>query len=255
MRAALGRFAGAIGARDGVVKARDRLVDLLTGDSRNPVTVRRNLRDDRHLRLLLRFGMHPSSNFLDVGANRGFFLKGIERVAPLGHHVAYEPLPHLCAELARRFPGVEVRQRALSDHEGDLPFVQVLDKGFQGLSRFAEGGSDGSFPLEGLHTQTITVRTERLDDHVPEGWLPDFVKIDVEGSEMAVLRGAMQTLRKAKPVIAFEHAYHGDVSGELYELLCDEIGLRLFDLDGHGPLDRSQFFEELGSRWNWVADL
>ncbi len=255
MREGLGRFADAIGARDAIVKGRDRLVDLLTGESRNPATVRRNQRDDRHLRLLLRFGMHPSSNFLDVGANRGLFLKGIERIAPLGHHVAYEPLPHLCAELVRRFPAVEVRQRALSDHEGELPFVQVLDKGYQGLSRFAQSGSDVSFPLDGLHTEIITVRTERLDDHLPEGWLPDFVKIDVEGSEMAVLRGAVQTFRKAKPVIAFEHAHHGEASGEIYELLCDEIGLRLFDLDGHGPLDRSQFLEELRSRWNWVAHL
>ena len=80
------------------------------------------------------------------------------------------------------------------------------------------------------------VTTECLDNHLPDKWLPDFVKIDVEGAERLVLRGAIDTLCRAKPVVAFVHAWHKDASEEIYSLLCDDVGLRIFDMDGHGPL-------------------
>ena len=56
-------------------------------------------------------------------------------------------------------------------------------------------------------TETITVTVERLDDRLPEGWLPDFVKVDIEGAEPLAFEGAIRTLRKAKPVVAFEHGW------------------------------------------------
>ena len=79
------------------------MIGLLTGSHAN-ADVRRNSKDDFHLKLLLRFGLRPTSNYLDVGANQGHFLKGIQAVAPLGHHIAYEPLPHLCIKLSQQFP-------------------------------------------------------------------------------------------------------------------------------------------------------
>ena len=58
-----------------------------------------------------------------------------------------------------------------------------------------------------IPSKPITVRTERLDDNLPDGWLPDFVKIDVEGAERLVFEGAMRTFRLVKPTIAFEHGW------------------------------------------------
>ncbi len=229
---------------------RDRLVDLLQGEHGDPVA-RRNRRDDYHLKLLLRFGLRADSNCLEVGANQGIFLRDIRRVAPDGHHIAYEPLPLMSQKLAREFPGIEVRQRALSDVDGQKEFVHVLDSGYQGLSGLAEH-LPGRWP-EGVRTETITVTTERLDAHRPEGWLPDFVKIDVEGAELHVLRGAVDTLRQAKPVVAFEHGLSSGASEELFDLLCRDVGLRLFNMEGIGPLDLSGFLEQLSDHWNWVA--
>ncbi len=188
-----------------------------------------------------------------MGANQGHFLQGISSLAPLGHHVAYEPLPHLCVKLAQRFPAVEIRQAALSDRDGEFPFTHVLGAGNQGYSNLVDGGLKvPAYPAE-LETKTIMVRTERLDDHLPDGWLPQFIKIDVEGAERLVFRGAMDTLRRAKPVIAFEHLWDPEGSEEIYGLISDDVGLRIFDMDGNGPLDRSQFFDGLATRWNWVA--
>ncbi len=252
MRAQLGRAADAIGARDQLQRARDHLVDLLIGDHAT-ARVRRNRTDDINLKLLLRFGMHPTSNYLDVGANQGHFLQGVQELAPLGHHIAYEPIPNLCVKLAQRFPSVEIRQAALSDREGEAEFTHVLGPGNQGYSTLVPGGLKERTCSGDLETQTILVRIERLDDHLPDSWLPQFMKIDVEGAERMVFKGAMNTLRRAKPVIAFEHGWDTEGSEEIYSLICDDAGLRIFDMDGKGPLDRLQFFEELGTRWNWVA--
>jgi FkbM family methyltransferase len=254
VREQIGQVADALGVRAPLLRTRDHLVDLLTGNHAS-VGVRRNRRDDFHLKLLLRFGLRPSSNYLDVGANQGYFLQGVQALAPLGHHIAYEPLPNLCAQLSERFPEVEVRQAALSDRDGEFPFIHVLGAGNQGYSNLVEGGQKTPAYPSDLGTETIMVRTERLDDHVPEGWLPQIVKIDVEGAERRVLRGAMDTLRRAQPVIAFEHVWDPEGSEEIFGLIVDDLGLRIFDMDGNGPLGRAQFFEGLTRGWNWVAHL
>jgi FkbM family methyltransferase len=252
MRRELLKAADSLGIRPGLARARDGLVAALTGGNANALH-RRNHLDDAHLKLLLSFLLAPESSCLDVGAHKGIFLTHFVRLAPRGHHIAYEPLPHLAAELAERFPSIEVRRAALSDHEGESTFVHVKDQpAYSGLRR---GTS-----TDGHDTESIDVTTERLDDHVPPGWLPTFVKIDVEGAEGLVLSGAMDTLRRARPVLAFEHGWgggeaHGVTDDDMYRMVCGDIGLRLFDLDGGGPLDRSQFRDALasGHRWNWVA--
>jgi FkbM family methyltransferase len=160
-------------------------------------------------------------------------------------------VPHLVEQLTDEFPGVEVRPVALSDRDGAATYIEFLDKGFVSLSGLAEQLNPETVSLR-RHTAT-TIRTERFDDHVPDGWLPDVVKIDVEGAELQVLEGAVLTLRKAKPLVAFEHGQlHGN-SDALFTLLCEDVGLRLFNMDGEGPLDRSAFIDQLASRWNWVA--
>ena len=80
------------------------------------------------------------------------------------------------------------------------------------------------------------------------------MKIDVEGAELLVLEGALETLREARCVVAVEHVWHEQQSGELYNLLSGELRLRAFDMDGRGPLTRSEFLEssEKGDRWNWI---
>jgi FkbM family methyltransferase len=239
-----------VGVRGVMARARDRTVDLLTGSTGTPQE-RQDRLDNAHLCLLLKLCLHCDSNCLDVGANAGTFLAEIFEVAPLGRHIAYEPLPHLCAQLRRRFPQLDLRQRALSNKEGEASFLRVLDPDLVGYSGF----SIRNLPRD-VQTESLTVVTERLDVAVPAGWLPDFVKVDVEGAELEVFEGAMDVLRRAKPIIAFEHGWHLDdlgASAELYKRLCTDIGLRLFDMDGNGPLEKSAFLDGLNSRWNWVA--
>jgi FkbM family methyltransferase len=250
-RKKLTALADSLGARTAMANGRDHLVDLLNGDHGGSIA-RRNELDDRHLILLLSFGLRPTSNCLDVGAHRGLFLEHFVRLAPLGRHIAYEPLPGLCAKLVQRFPEMDVRQRALSNQNGESSFVHVLEQ--EALSGLRERNY-----RRPVTTETITVAVDRLDDHLPDGWLPDFVKMDIEGAEPLALEGALRTLRQAKPVVAFEHGRNGSEDfgvsdDDLHKLLCKDVGLRLFDMDGNGPCDLAQFCDAMdGGRWNWVA--
>jgi hypothetical protein len=82
----------------------------------------------------------------------------------------------------------------------------------------------------------------RLDDVVD---VADAVKIDVEGAELGVLRGARRLLAEAKPLVIFEHAHvHADHFGVAPADVWDAFaGLRLgvFSLDGRGPHSRHDF--------------
>ena len=241
----------ALGVRRRVSNYRDQLLRRLTGDHSTTVEGRNQI-DDDHLRLILALGVPRDANCLDVGANQGLFLRDFRRVAPDGRHIAYEPVPHLATRLAQQYPEMDIRQRALSNIDGTSTFLHVVDPEREGYSGLAEGWAQRDVP-----TESIMVRTERLDDHLPDGWLPHFVKIDVEGAERLVLEGAMRTFSIAKPIIAFEHGWHGaedrERSEPVYRIICEDIGLRLFDMDGNGPLGLSDFFDGLRTRWNWVA--
>jgi FkbM family methyltransferase len=218
-----------------------------------PAGVRQDQRDTADLRRLVAYLLARDTACVDVGAHRGDLLADIVRVAPDGRHTAYEPLPELAAELRAAFPSVDVRQAALSDRAEEREFVRVVDN--PGWSGFRERPSPGLG-----RTERFRVTTERLDDALSARIRPGFVKIDVEGAEREVLAGALGTLREHRPVVAFEHGlgsadYYGTGPDDIWDLLCEQAGLRIFDLDGRGPLSVADFrghFRER-TRVNFVA--
>lgn len=212
---------------------------------------RRGYVDDEHTVLLMALGLPAGSCCVDVGANAGTVLDDIVRLFPDGPHLAFEPLPELAAELSERFPTVDVRNVALSDHTGTATFNRVVNApGHSGLGTF--DGSHG--PVERFDVPVMT-----LDEALPDGFVPAFVKVDVEGSEEQVFRGMLDTLRRHRPLVVFEHGDHAarfaTTSEAIHDLLCADAGLRLFDIDGHGPFDRAGFRQRVaeGGLWTWVA--
>ena len=158
----------------------------------------RDRRDLEHLRVGLAFSLPATANCIDVGAHTGQVLRDIVRIAPLGRHIAYEPLPHLCAELRREFPAVEIRNVALSRTSAESPFIFVAsDPGYSGLR-------ERTYPRP-EQLETIQVTTERLDDSLDPGYVPAFIKVDVEGAEKWVFEGALETISRHKPIVFFEH--------------------------------------------------
>jgi FkbM family methyltransferase len=217
-----------------------------------PAHVRRDRADHARLQSLLAEVLRPDSNALDVGCHEGAVLFEIVRLAPAGRHIAWEPLPDLCARTAARFPSVDVRCAALSDRAGEREFVHVTS--LPGWSGFRVRPYPGE-----QRTETIRVRTERLDDALPEGLAPALVKIDVEGAELEVLRGGIETITRHRPVVVFEHGagsadHYGTAPADVWELL-DAAGLRVSALDGAGPFTLAEFEDEFAraERVNFVA--
>ena len=214
---------------------------------------RRELRDEHALNIVLCAVLREDSNAIDVGANQGAVLEEILRVAPQGQHMAFEPIPDLNEALVKRFPGVEVRQVALSDSSGTAEFSHVQDapaySGLRERSDLPEG-------VGGV--RQLQVRTERLDEALPEDYVPTLLKIDVEGAELGVLQGAAETLERHRPFILFEHGAGGaDLYGahpnQVFDLL-DAVGMRIFDLDGSGPYSRERFEQTFTEPiWNFLA--
>lgn len=209
----------------------------------------RNERDDRHLIAMLPSILREDSNAIDVGAHRGGILREIVRVAPNGHHVAIEPLPVFAERLTSAFPSVTVHAAAAAERAGSSQFQWVeLAPEYSGLLRRSDVTSQ---PV------TINVPVVRIDDVAPER--PAYIKIDVEGGEEGVLRGAQETLARYRPVVSFEHgtpgfSVYGTTPEAVYALLT-EPGLRVFDMDGAGPFSLDEFVEivAVGERFNFLA--
>jgi FkbM family methyltransferase len=218
-----------------------------------PAHVRADIRDNERLVSVLEEMLEPSSDCVDVGAHEGKVLREMVRLAPNGRHVAWEPLPAFARRLRDEFPSVEVREAALSDRAGERAFAHMLD----------EPGWSGFVPRPtpaGSAVATITVRCERLDDVLPDGVRPALIKVDVEGAEEQVLLGAIDTLRRHRPVVVFEHGagsadHYGTTPDGIHHLFTGRLGYRIFGLDSDGPYTADRFREVFtsGERVNFVA--
>jgi FkbM family methyltransferase len=188
--------------------------------------------------------------YVDVGANRGQLLADAVRFAPRARHVAFEPIPALAAELARAFPQVDCRQRALgaSVQEARFCHFTTLD-GWSGLRRNPAVSDAQGRP------QYITVAVSTLDRELSE-LEPRVVKIDVEGAELAVLEGGRSLLERVRPLVIFEHVssasalYEAPPAGP-FELLS-ELGYEIYSATGAGPITQEAFTESDGVV-NWIA--
>lgn len=184
--------------------------------------------------------LRPDSNAIDVGAHLGSMLSRMRALAPRGSHIAVEAAPYKAAWLTARYRGVRVIQAALGDREGEVEFHLDLD---------SPGESSINDNNLGHRVERVRVPLRRLDDLVPREHRVDFIKVDVEGAELDVLRGAAGLLRASRPVVLFESTKScmerfGRTPGETFEFLAS-IGYGVRYLDGHlagGPVLTAEEF-------------
>ena len=207
----------------------------------------------------------PDSNCIDIGAATGDLLRFMYVLAPNGKHHAFEPIPFQASELRLRFPKVQLHELALSDESAEVEFFVVKDDPCISALRDPQEIRDllGDTRISNWHGQvaTISVATGRLDDQLEANDKIDFIKMDVEGAEVSVFRGARRTLAESHPIVVFE--YSGVSVGKLYgatNLLTtlSEVGFCVSSLEGwlahDPPLEPSEFpiTEKTNGLWNWM---
>jgi FkbM family methyltransferase len=172
---------------------------------------------------LLPFIVDPGRLAIDVGANSGVYVHELLRLgAPV---LAVEANPGFAAHL-RRYYGrrARIEQAAASDSPGEvrlrIPRVNL------GLATVAASNA-----LSGSDYDEVSVPAVTLDGLAarPVG----FVKIDVEGHELAVLKGGAAMLRRDRPAILIEaEERHRAGAVESVRALLEPMGYRGFMLDG-----------------------
>ncbi len=133
---------------------------------------------------------------VDVGAWLGPWTRVLSRRASAVH--AFEPQPRLAAHLRKVVgPNVTVHESAVGDAPGEATLVVDEGPGRDALAHLQQAQPSSTDP-----GRAVRVAVTRLDD-VDLGDV-GFVKIDVEGHELAVLRGAAQLLERCRPTVLVE---------------------------------------------------
>jgi FkbM family methyltransferase len=147
-----------------------------------------------------------SRDFVDIGANVGFYSVLLARNLKSGHGYAIEPTSRTFERLQANIAlnGVQDRvstiKAAITDRNGTVP-IQVIP----GKEEYASMGGMHHPSVASLGFNVETVAALTLDNLVEQNDIdPGFLKIDVEGCEHMVLAGARQTLLKHRPVIMTE---------------------------------------------------
>jgi len=149
--------------------------------------------------------IRPGEAAADVGANKGSFLPWLSRAAGSeGRVFAFEPQPDLAAYLARAcraagLSNVEVEAAGVSDRAG----MRTLR--IPGASGASPGASLEAAVVEQSPGRDVAVPVVTLDERLREERRRiAAIKIDVEGHELSVLRGADRVLERNAPLVVVE---------------------------------------------------
>lgn len=139
----------------------------------------------------------PDATIADVGGNIGTTALAFAEVVPDGRVHVFEPAPDMLAALRTNialsgFGNITVHPCGLSDAPGRA-HLQV-----------AIAGNPGSAYATQTATGEHDIQLRTLDDALADEPRVDFLKIDVEGLELKVLRGGQQLISRHRPAILFE---------------------------------------------------
>ena len=207
---------------------------------RHPELVEVFLEADRTEEIFRRV-LTPATHCIDIGCHIGAFLQRFVAMAPQGHHYAVEPVPWKARWLRKKFPTVSLLEMALGDTAGTSAFfVDASASAYSGVKVRVQPG----------RVESLQVDCRRLDDVIPEDANIGLIKLDVNGGELTVLRGALQLLRRDRPFVLLGCtegglADYGFDSDQVHDFLVDEAGFAIYllkdYLNGGEPLSADAF--------------
>jgi len=155
--------------------------------------------------------LRPGDTFVDAGANIGWLsLVGANKVGNQGQVYAYEPVPSTFEILTsnkelNQFSQITLNQFALGNTEETLTIHPEKENrgGASILNHHSENG--------------IQIKVKKLDNLNIESTI-NVIKIDVEGFELDVLKGAIKAIKKDKPKLIIEHSIDRNNTADEFEI-------------------------------------
>lgn len=178
----------------------------------------------------IRRNLKPGQTALDLGANIGLYTLIMAKLAgPSGQVFAFEPGPKSYALLTKNievngYANVQARNAAVSDRSGSIT-LHVCPTGES--DNRVEGFVDPANGWERVTVPCLTIDAYMNDRRV------DLIKMDIQGSEFAALKGMRRALegnRDIKLVMEFSPDLIED--RDAFFQLIRETGLSIFDIDG-----------------------
>jgi FkbM family methyltransferase len=168
------------------------------------------------LRFLSKLLAQEQLFFIDIGANRGEFIFVASTVLPPTKIWAFEPLPYFAKKTKALFPKITVFDMAVSEEELQTTiYVPVID-GIPDDSLASVDKPEGEFDSYNITCITL----DAIIEQEYRGSEKLFLKIDVEGHEFSVLKGAAKTINNLVSVmlIEIEERHHeGETLQEMIE--------------------------------------
>ena len=178
-----------------------------------------------HIQHALQREAKQGGTFYDVGANAGFFtLVAARVVGQTGKCVAFDPSPDNVASIREQLDlnGLNARCTA----------VQQAVGGFEGRAQFsfdAPGSPKGHLGASASNESTTQVEVTTLDAAASRFGQPTFVKVDVEGAEVEVLRGASAVIAAGTTWLI---ELHNDACEAGTSQILSAAGYTFFGIDG-----------------------
>jgi len=204
------------------------------------ISVTRNQKYDAYTQKIIQRSLKPDSNCIDIGCHKGEILDLMIKGAPKGKKIGFEPLPELFQFLCTKYQAdttVTISPMALYDVQTTTSFQHVLNApAYSGIKKRKYDGKH-------VEIAQISVETDLLDHIIPDDFMIDLMKIDVEGAEFRVMKGGVKTLKRCKPVIIFEFGlgaadFYNSKPSELYTFITRDCGMKISTLKGfldHAP--------------------
>lgn len=193
---------------------------------------------------------------VDVGCSSGQWTDEARRLFQAHDFIGFEPLPKLASDLRTKYQGRNVRilELALSDMPGEQTIYGIGDGGRlhvkqSHLEKLTRHDSNKSL-------ETFTIRLDTGDAQLA-GRKPFMIKIDCDGHDAKVIRGLVNILKSARPVVQFEYCDMWILSNETLEgtaSVFDALNYSLFRVwpDRITPFHFNKFLETF-SYQNFIA--
>jgi FkbM family methyltransferase len=221
----------------------------------------KNLKYDRLTKVIISKTVKTDTVCVDIGAHKGEILDLFIQKAHHQKHFAFEPIPDLYHQLILKYADTcNVFPYALGDAEGETTFQYVRNApAYSGIKK-------RSYEIKHPDIKELMVQLKTLDSMIPTDIKVGFIKIDVEGAEFSVLKGALNILKRDHPFVIFECGlgasdYYGTTPEEVFDFFKNETTLKISLLNdwikGKKPLTRQQFCEcyQTNAEYYFLAHL